>query len=150
MDFKAIEEEYVSSGATYRELSARYNVPMHKLARFAALNGWVAKRKAFLSSPPPPSFPDISKLARSSAALETIIEAAFVSASQSGGAVDTKALKDLTSALKEAIAIKQNIYLLPVLTEQKKFELEVKKAPSVAVADEIRVTLENGADKYCV
>lgn len=60
-------------------------------------------------------------------------------------------LKDLTSALKEAINIKQSLYLLPMLTEQKQLELEKTKSPPAVQSDnEIKVILENGADKYSV
>ena len=53
------------------------------------------------------------------------------------------------STLKEAINIKQNIFMLPMLTEQKQLELESRKNPTVITENEIRVILEDDTDKYC-
>ena len=149
-DLKTIETEYIQSKTTYSELSKKYGIPIHTIARYANKNGWSAKRKAYSLFSDSPAL-DISKLARSADALESIIEAALSSVScDPPSNVDTKILKDLTSALKEAISIKQNIYLLPVLTEQKQLELETKKCPQSSESNEIRVTLENGTNQYCV
>ena len=152
LDYEKAEEEYVSSNLSYAALSAKHNIPLRLLARYAKDNKWVEKRKQYNASPDQLIL-DVSKLARSSNALESIIEAAFVSASETvenSGEVDTKTLKELTSTLKEAINIKQNIFLLPMLTEQKQFELEQRKKPTSDSENEIRVILENGTDKFCV
>lgn len=152
-DFNLAEEEYVSSHISYAELAKKHAIPLHILARYAKEMQWVQKRRAFRPVSAPLS-PDISKLARSSDALEAIIENAFNSvyeASAQSGTTDTKTLKDLTATLKDAIAIKQNIFLLPVVTEHKQQELRMDKNTSAQSAEsEIRVILENGADKFCV
>ncbi len=97
---------------------------------------------------------DISKLTRSSKKLESIIDNAFSELSlqsKSQDVLDTKTLKDLTATLKEAIAIKQNIYLLPTIAEQKMLELDkVKLSDSPDSKNEILITLEDSTDKYCV
>lgn len=151
LDFEQMESEYISSKLTYAELADKYNAPISVIARYAKNNQWVNKRRLF-SKNSQSNLLDVSKLARSSKALETIIESAFLSVSENSdpNAIDTKTLKELTSTLKEAINIKQNIFLLPMLTEQKQLELEQKKAPISSEESEIRVILENGADKFCV
>ncbi len=151
LDFEQMESEYISSKLTYAELAKKYNAPIHLIARYAKNNQWVNKRRLF-SKNTQSSMLDVSKLTRSSNALESIIESAFLSVSENSDAnsIDTKTLKELTTTLKEAINIKQNIYLLPMLTEQKQLELEQKKAPVSVEESEIRVILENGADKFCV
>lgn len=151
LDFEQMESEYISSKLTYAELAEKYNAPISVIARYAKTNQWVNKRRLF-SKNSQSNLLDVSKLARSSKALETIIESAFLSVSENSdpNAIDTKTLKELTSTLKEAINIKQNIFLLPMLTEQKQLELEQKKAPISSEESEIRVILENGADKFCV
>ncbi len=97
---------------------------------------------------------DITKLENSQERLETIIESAFLNAANktSGdGGVDVKYLKDLTSTLKEAVNIKRNIFLLPVLEEQKKRERELRDNPPQNVqTSEICIILENDAEKYSV
>ena len=150
-DFEQMESEYISSKLTYAELAKKYDTPISVIARYAKNNQWVNKRRLF-SKNSQSDLLDVSKLARSSKALETIIESAFLSVSESSdpNTIDTKTLKELTSTLKEAINIKQNIFLLPMLTEQKQLELEQKKAPISTEESEIRVILENGADKFCV
>ena len=151
LDFEQMESEYISSKLTYAELAEKYNAPVHLIARYAKNNQWVNKRRLF-SKNSQSNMLDVSKLARSSKALESIIESAFISVSENPNAdsIDTKTLKELTSTLKEAINIKQNIFLLPMLTEQKQLELEQKKAPISTEESEIRVILENDADKFCV
>ncbi len=146
-----MESEYISSRLTYAELAEKYNTPIYLIARYAKNNQWVNKRRLF-SKNSQSNLLDVSKLAHSSKVLESIIESAFLSVSETSNAesIDTKTLKELTSTLKEAINIKQNIFLLPMLTEQKQLELEQKKAPISTEESEIRVILENGADKFCV
>lgn len=63
-----------------------------------------------------------------------------------------KYLKDLTSTLKEAVNIKRNIFLLPVLEEQKKREQELRDNPPAPAAQtsEICIILENDAERYSV
>ena len=149
-EYDKAEKEYVSSDLTYSDVARKFNIPYGSVIRYAKKNGWAEKRK--LSKQP--SSLDLSKLERSSEALESIIESAFSSVSfavSKDEEVDTKTLKELTSALKEAINIKQNIYLLPLLTEQKQLELEQKSTPTPSESEnEIRVILENGSDKFCV
>lgn len=149
-EYRKAEEEYVSSTATFSDIARKFNIPYGSLIRYAKKNGWAEKRKNYKA---PPSL-DLSKLERSSETLEAIIESAFSSVSLAASQnkdVDTKTLKELTSALKEAINIKQNIYMLPLLTEQKQLELEQKISPAVSDSEnEIRVILENGTDKFCV
>ncbi len=146
-----MESEYISSRLTYAELAEKYDAPIHLIARYAKTNQWVNKRRLF-SKNSQSDLLDVSKLARSSKALESIIESAFLSVSENPNAdsIDTKTLKELTSTLKEAINIKQNIFLLPMLTEQKQLELEQKKTPISTEESEIRVILENDTDKFCV
>lgn len=150
LDFESMEREYISSMLTYAELAKKYNAPLYLIARYAKANQWVNKRRLF-SKNFQSNMLDISKLARSSTALESIIESAFLAAENTdANTLDTKTLKELTTTLKEAINIKQNIYLLPMLTEQKQLELEQKKLPISNEESEIRVILENGAEKFCV
>ncbi|MBE6670592.1 MAG: hypothetical protein E7593_00130 [Ruminococcaceae bacterium] len=153
LDYEKAEDEYISSNLSYAALASKYNIPLRLLARYAKDNNWVQKRKQYNTSPDMPTL-DVSKLARSSDTLESIIENAFISVSEASavnGDVDTKTLKELTSTLKEAINIKQNIFLLPILTEQKQLEYEQRKNPATITSEnEIRVILENDAEKYCM
>lgn len=151
LDYEKAEDDYISSNLSYASIASKYNIPLRLLARYAKDNNWVEKRKSYNASPDS-NILDISKLARSSNALESIIENAFISVSESSSnnkEVDTKTLKDLTSTLKEAINIKQNIFLLPMLTEQKQLELEQRRNPLVSSDEnEIRVILENDTEKF--
>jgi gas vesicle protein len=153
LDYEKAEEEYVSSNLSYAALASKHNIPLRLLARYAKDNNWVEKRKRYNASPDS-CYIDVSKLARSSDALESIIENAFTDLSEQSSdkkEVDTKTLKDLTSTLKEAINIKQNIFLLPILTEQKQFEFEQRKNPvTISSENEIKVILEDDTDKYCM
>ena len=153
LDYEKAEEEYISSNLSYAALASKYNIPLRLLARYAKDNNWVSKRKRYNASPDSCVI-DVSRLARSSDTLDTIIENAFTDISlQTSGKkeVDTKTLKDLTSTLKEAINIKQNIFLLPMLTEQKQLELDKVRNPSDNSSEnEIKISLEDDTDKYCV
>jgi hypothetical protein len=153
LDYEKAEEEYISSNLSYAALSAKHNIPLRLIARYAKDNCWVEKRKKYNASPDS-CLIDVSKLARSSDTLESIIENAFSelsTKSTSKKEVDTKTLKDLTSTLKEAINIKQNIFLLPILTEQKQFELEQRKTPAVISSEnDIKVILDDDMEKYCM
>lgn len=150
---ESAEGDYLSGKITYAELSAKYELPLYVIARFAKERGWVQKRKAARGGGEPALF-DITKLISSSNALEAIIETALCQTSaraDSSGDIDTKTLKDLASALKEAINIKQNLMLLPMVTEQKQLEIQQKKAPPILQSEkEIVVTLENGTERFCV
>ena len=152
-EYERAEEEYISSSLSYAALSNKYGIPLNLLSRYAKNNNWVKKRKQQHSADKLPSI-DVSKLARSSDALETIIENAFVSVSEStnkNNQIDTKTIKDLAATLKEAINIKQNIFLLPMITAQKHIELEQKKfSSSDSSENEITVILENDTEKYCM
>ena len=68
------------------------------------------------------------------------------------GELDVKYLKDLTSTLKEAVNIKRNIYLLPVLEEQKKREQELRDNPPAQniQTNEICILLESDTEKYSI
>ena len=153
LDYQKAEDEYISSNLSYAALASKCGIPLRLLAKYAKDNNWVQKRKQY-NSPPDTPILDVSRLARSSDTLESIIENAFISVSENTsekGDVDTKTLKELTSTLKEAINIKQNIFLLPLLTEQKQLEYEQRKNPEVISSEnEIRVFLENDAEKYCM
>ncbi|MBR5314520.1 MAG: hypothetical protein IKU45_03790 [Clostridia bacterium] len=153
LDYEKAEEEYISSNLSYAALASKHNIPLRLLARYAKDNNWVSKRKKYHSSPDSCVI-DLSKLARSSDTLETIIENAFTDLSLQSSdkkEFDTKTLKDLTSTLKEAINIKQNIYLIPMLTEQKQLELDKVRNPSESSSEnEIKICLEDDTDKYCV
>lgn len=150
---EAIEREYVTGSATYTELAQKYNVSRKSLADYARKNNWVGKRISYQNSPDTPIGNGLERLTRSSEALEELISSAFVSAPKDPtfSDIDTKTLKELTAVLKEAINIKQSLLLLPVLTEQKQLELTKTKTPASAASEsEIRVFLENGADRFCV
>ena len=150
---ESAERDYLFAKTTYAELSARYKVPLYVLARYAKERRWVQRRREYSEAGCPDAF-DISRLVSSSTALEAVIDEALRQASaraEESGDIDTKTLKELASALKEAINIKQTLLLLPVVTEQKQLELRQKRAPSSPDAhQEIVVTLENGADRFCV
>lgn len=152
-EYEKAEKEYVSSSLSYAALSDKYGIPLSILAKHAKNNNWVEKRKRKRAEEPMPSL-DVSKLARSSDALESIIESAFLSvseAAESDKAIDTKTIKELAATLKEAINIKQNIFLLPVITAQKHLELEQKSTLSQDVSqNEITVILDDDTEKYCV
>lgn len=45
MDWAAIRNEYINGGITYRQLAAKYNVPLRTLADHAKADGWVALKK---------------------------------------------------------------------------------------------------------
>ncbi len=153
LDYEKAEEEYISSNLSYAALSSKYNIPLRLLARYAKDNKWVEKRKKYHTSPDS-CILDVSKLANSADALESIIENAFSDLSVKSTdkkEVDTKTLKDLTSTLKEAINIKQNIFLLPILTEQKQIELEQRKTPAVISSEnDIKIILDDDMEKYCM
>ena len=98
---------------------------------------------------------DITKLSNSQENLESILENAFCEASrraEDNDGIDVKTLKDLTSTLKEAVNIKRNIFLLPVLAEQKERERMLRENPPAPTAQtsEICIILENDAEKYSV
>ena len=143
---ESAERDYLFAKTTYAELSARYKVPLYVLARYAKERRCVQRRREYSEAGCPDAF-DISRLVSSSTALEAVIDEALRQASaraEESGDIDTK-------TLKEAINIKQTLLLLPVVTEQKQLELRQKRAPSSPDAhQEIVVTLENGADRFCV
>ena len=152
-DFINAENDYITSNSSYSTIASKYNIPLNILSKYAKKNNWVDKRKNF-NSLPRSYQTDISKLARSSDTLESIIESAFSDLSHSSTPhkdIDTKTLKDLTSALKEAINIKQNILLLPIITEQKQLDFQLRKnPPMISSENEIKVILDDDTDKYCM
>jgi len=150
---KEAEKEYIYSDLSYSAIAEKYGISYPALANYARKNNWVNKRKEKKQNTSLPDPFDVSKLARSSDALETIIENAFLTVSKKSAdtkkEVDTKTLKELTSTLKDAISIKQNIYLLPMLTEQKQLELEAKSS-FTDNENEIRIILDGNTEKYSV
>lgn len=196
-DFVSIENEYIDTSCSYRDLALKNGIPLSTLAAYAKKHNWVDKRRSALcgitengscesvglgsstvqtdlaadNNPTSPfdesdvtgvgdtdvsdtdtSTDDISKLICSSDALEDILHSAFTAASlevKNDAPVDTKSLKELTAVLKDAISIKQNLLLLPTLTQQKRLELQTKKSVSSSdKSGEIRVILDDCFDKF--
>lgn len=171
-DIQLLENEYVTGSATYAALAEAHSLPLSFIQRCGRLNNWKQKRKAFRAAKA--NMPECDRVERTDKELSALLEACglaglFETSLKLDGIVsravkcadisfaeqvDTKALKELAATVKEAVGIKRNLLLTPVLTEQRLLELNNRKNASAqdgdkAEAQVIRVMFDGGLEEFC-
>lgn len=139
IDFDKVEKEYINGNVTYTALAEKYGVSPSFMAYYGRKNGWKEKKKEQKKLKKQKD--DISRLKNSSEKLENILERLFDKAEQNGDETDMKSLKELTSALKEAVNIRRNLVLLPYVSENK---------DNVENENDIQIFFDDDSDGFSV
>lgn len=144
-DWKQIKTEYITTDTSYRKLSAKYDVPMSTLTRIAIKEKWVEareryKNKVVAKTVEKMAVKEANKLAKlrtMTDSMVNVVEGIFNDPEQfqrhlvqtRDGQLwdveervfkkaDTKAIKDITAALKDLSSVLRNVYDLPTVQEQ--------------------------------
>lgn len=144
-DWKQIKTEYITTDTSYRKLAAKYDVPMSTLTRIAIKEKWVEareryKNKVVAKTVEKMAVKEANKLAKLRTMTDSmvdVVEGIFNDPEQfqrhlvqtRDGQLwdveervfkkaDTKAIKDITAALKDLSSVLRNVYDLPTVQEQ--------------------------------
>lgn len=144
-DWKQIKTEYITTDISYRKLAAKYNVPMSTLTRIAIKEKWVESReryknKVVAKTVEKMAAKEANKLAKIRTMTDSmveVVEGIFNDPEQfqrhlvqtRDGQIwdveervfkkaDTKAIKDITAAIKDLSTVIRNVYDLPTVQEQ--------------------------------
>lgn len=155
-NWSKIRAEYVTGNVSQRELAKKHGVSASQIAAHASNEGWVAKRRAHRSKTAEKAeqkaaerqaeaisgqLEDIRKAGDNLAALiaEVSAEGKSVRVGRSKKA-DTKAIKNLTGALKDVLDVLRDVYELPNMRDKAKME----RADGPA---EVRVVFDNDPEE---
>lgn len=144
-DWKQIKTEYITTDISYRKLAAKYNVPMSTLTRIAIKEKWVEgreryKNKVVAKTVEKMAVKEANKLAKIRTMTDSmveVVEGIFNDPEQFQRHIiqtrcgeiwdaeervlkkaDTKAIKDITAAIKDLSTVIRNVYDLPTVQEQ--------------------------------
>ena len=157
MDWRKIRNEYVRTDASYRALSAKYNVPMKCLARKARDERWVDLRKQAREKEATKTVEKIAeqrsntRSAINEAALQLLQAFQGSIAAYQGDAIPPSAIKDYGSALRSIQTVLESCPSELDIEEQK---ARIAKLQHEAERDQlqnapIEVSLE-GVEHYAV
>lgn len=144
-DWKRIKTEYITTDTSYRKLAAKYDVPMSTLTRIAIKEKWVEARERYKNKVVTKTVEKmaakeankLAKLRTMTDSMVNVVEGIFNDPEQFQRhlvqtrdgqiwdveervfkKIDTKAIKDITAALKDLSTILRNVYDLPTVQEQ--------------------------------
>lgn len=144
-DWKRIKTEYITTDTSYRKLAAKYDVPMSTLTRIAIKEKWVEARERYKNKVVTKTVEKmaakeankLAKLRTMTDSMVDVVEGIFNDPEQFHRhlvqtrdgqiwdveervfkKIDTKAIKDITAALKDLSTILRNVYDLPTVQEQ--------------------------------
>lgn len=176
-DYSQAETEYVTTKCSYAFLSEKYKIPLTSITKYAKENQWRDKRKKYCENIVAKSSAKIAKqqankmasLINASDRAAKAIESAladkdqlyrYVVTENTGDfyqktseytfkKMDTKALRDIVSSLKDLTAVIRNLNEIPTEAEKEarkianeKLRLEQKKAESGAEKPDKNITVE--------
>ena len=176
-DYSQAEVEYITSKCSYAFISEKYGIPMSSLTKYAGENDWVLKRKNHCEKVVAKTADKIVN--KKSAKMQSLIDASdkaakaietaladedqlyrYVVTENTGDfdqktseytfkKMDTKALRDIVSSLKDLTAVIRNLNEIPTNAQKEarkiakgRFELEKKKAEAGNERFDKNITVE--------
>ena len=173
--WSAIKVAYVTSTKSYKGIAAEYGLPFASVAKKGRADGWPSLRKAFqeeaacraIASGVDDEADRLANVMKAANAMGAALADVFSDADQfhrhlvqeydgdSGrtvervySKVDTRAMKDLTGAIKDMTLVMRNLYNLPTQTEAEaqriaaeRLKLDQRKADAADSSD-TRVVVE--------
>ena len=183
-DWLKIKSEYITTDTSYRKLAKKYGLSMVQVSRVGKAEGWVELRQQFVSDTLAQTLEktadaDSSRLARlmdtTSKAIDVVVEAFsdekqfnrhIITESYGSGLtqteervyakVDTKALRDLTTVLKDLTGLMRDFYNIPTPAQAEaqriaaaRLAMDQRKAESEDSEDnDLNVTFEAGPEAW--
>lgn len=179
IDWSAIKTAYVTSTKSYKRVAAEFNMPFGSVAKKGKADGWPALRKAFqdeaacraIAGQVDNEAERLGKIIEAANAMSDVIAGVFDDAEQfhrhivtdtSGDEtttkekifekVDSRAIKDLTGALKDMTLVLRNLYNLPTQAEAEaqriaaeRLNMDKRKMEAESdTAKRVEVVLANG------
>lgn len=179
MDWGAVRAAYVTGRKSYRQVAAEFDLPFDAVAARGKAEGWPALRKAFqkeaacraVAGESGNEAQRLGKLIQAADAMSDVLAGVFDDAQQfhrhivrnrTGGGtstdeqifekVDSRAIRDLTGALKDMTMVLRNLYNLPTQAEAEaqriaaeRLKLEQRRAEAGESADRtVNVVLSDG------
>lgn len=178
-DWAAIKTEYITTDTSYRKLAKKYDMSQTQISSIGKAEGWVELRKQYLSKTvtkaiSKASEKEASKLASLMTTTERaigVVAKAFEDPDQFNrhlvtvrdefredteerlyNKIDTKAIRDLTSVLKDLTGLMRDFYNIPTPAQAEaqriaaeRFELDKRKAAAEDSGSEGVVVILEGA-----
>ena len=152
-DWKAIKAEYIRGGTSYRKLCDKYGVSFSNLTRRAGKEKWTELRQ---QSEDKSNTKLVEKVSDETSGKNTkIIDVAdklldkLNQVLDSMGELNTRSLKDITSALKDLKDIKGFKSAIDLKEQEARIAKLEKEAQAEKKEDnEIKVTIESDLDEY--
>lgn len=170
IDWGAIKAAYVTSTKSYKRIAAEFDTPFRSVAQRGKADGWPALRKAYqeeaacraIAGEVDNEARRLGKIIEASNAMSEVIVGVFADAEQfhrhivqdkNGDdmttterifeKVDSRAIKDLTGALKDMTLVLRNLYNLPTQQEREAQRIAAERLN----LDKRKIDAENGIDK---
>ena len=170
IDWGAIKAAYVSSTKSYRQIAKEHDVSFTSLSKKGKADGWPALRKAYQDEAACRAIADnidneanrLGKIIEAANSMSDVIVGVFADVEQfhrhivqdkdgddvitrerTFEKVDSRAIKDLTGALKDMTLVLRNLYNLPTQAEAEAQRIAAERLN----LDKRKADLENGADK---
>lgn len=177
-DWLAMKTEYITTDTSYRKLAAKYGLSQVQVSNVGKREGWVELRKQYLSDTLAKSIKKssdrdanrLSKLMDSTSKAIDVVVGAFGDEDQfnryviSDGVtarekifnkVDSKALKEFTSVLKDLTGLMRDFYNIPTPAQAEaqriaaeRLTMEQKKMEADNDVAEIAVVFEAGEEEW--
>jgi uncharacterized protein YoxC len=173
-DWTKIKSEYASTNKSLADLAKEYDIALTAMQKHSSREKWVEARKQFREKTvnkviEKASETTANKLARMATSIDKFTETVesvclkgseiFEEVDEKGvvRSVDTKAIKDLASALRELAATTRNVYDIPTSTEietrrlaAERLQLEKAKfeREKQEIDTNVRVTFEKGVEEF--
>lgn len=171
-----IETEYITTHTSYAKIAEKHGVPLCTLTKYAQKNKWFKKRREYTENVVAKTADEIAKhnakkLAKLTKAADTmtdVVDRILKDAEQFNRHIngfgeekvckkaDTKAIRDITVAIKELTSVVRNLNNIPTQAEMEaqriaseRLELEKRKADMDSDSNkEIRIIIGGDVEDY--
>lgn len=171
-----IETEYITTNTSYAKIAEKHGVPLGTLQKYAAKNDWFGKKQDYAEKTVAKTTDKIAKeeakklakLTKAADMMTDVVERILKDTQQFNRhivgfgeekvyqKVDTKAIRDITVAIKELTSVVRNLNNIPTQAEMEaqriaseRLELEKRKADlDLDSNKEIRVIIGGDAEDY--
>ena len=151
-NWSALKSEYISSDLSYRQLCAKYGVPLHKLRVVAQNENWVKLRERAKHKTDTKIIEQVAKQgAEHTLKLYSVADKLLQKIEDTLDemeVLDSQSIKHFTSALKDIKDIKGIKSDLDLKEQEARIEKLRKDAMTEEEDSEIVVTMEGGIGKY--
>ena len=151
-DWNEIKSEYISSDASYRDLCAKYNVPLHRLRAVAQNEKWVALREQARHRTDIKIIESVAKQgAEHTLRLYSVADKLLCKIEDTLDkmeVLDSQSIKHFTSALKDIKDIKGVKSDIDLREQEARIEKLRKDAATEEVDNVITVTFDKAVDEY--